>query len=113
MPSWTSPLVGPGLSVDLSRPLDLSVRVAFTEERSRAFGLPPASTRAVEGGTFVGDVRRGGSCNCETHVITPHGDGTHTEGVGHLLAERVPVLDLVDATLLPCLVVSVMPSRLD
>src|SRR5687768_4654637 len=113
MPSWSWPLVGPGLAVDLSRPSDLSVRVRFDEAQGRAFGLPPASTRAVEAGAFVGDVRRGGSCNCETHVITPHGDGTHTEGVGHILHDRVPVLDLVDTGLIPTLVVTVAPVRLD
>lgn len=124
MPSWTLPLVGPGLAVDLSRPHDLSMRVRFEDERTsstdagsgRAFFLPRAQTRAVEAGGFVGDVRRGGSCNCETHVLTPHGDGTHTEGVGHILAERVGVLGvlgLVEQGLLPALVVTVVPRRLE
>lgn len=113
MPSWSLPLVGPGLAVDLTRPEDLSTRVVFDAEAARAFSLPAARTLPVEVGPFVGDVRRGGSCNCETHVITPHGDGTHTEGVGHLLAERVPVTDLVEPGLLPALVVTVAPARLD
>ncbi len=117
MPSWTLPLVGPGLAVDLSRPRDLSVRVtpavAGVAPAGRAFGLPAARARAVEVGGFVGDVRRGGSCNCETWEITPHGDGTHTEGVGHLLEERVHVVDLVDQVLLPTLVVTVTPARLE
>lgn len=114
MPSWSFPLVGPGLAVDLSRPIDLSLPIAFSVPASaRAFGLPAPTTSAVAVGAFVGDVRRGGSCNCETHVITPHGDGTHTEGVGHLLHDRVPVLGLVDGGLLPVLVVTVAPARLD
>lgn len=113
MPSWSLPLVGPGLAVDLSRPVDLSVRVAFDADAARAFSLPAARTQAVEVGPFIGDVRRGGSCNCETHVITPHGDGTHTEGVGHLLSARVPVVSLVDPGLVPALVVTVAPARLE
>lgn len=113
MASWQLPLVGPGLAVDLARPHDLSMRVSFEAESGRAFSLPPARSRAVEAGGFVGDVRRGGSCNCETHVLTPHGDGTHTEGVGHLLADRVGVVDLVEPALLPALVVTVAPMRLE
>lgn len=170
MPSWSAPLVGPGLVVDLSRPIDLSMRITFAphgtppsvsalaatshEDTSlddavadafdsafegvtlpeplpqepvrarrhgddsppregRAFGLPGATTRPVSVGSFVGDVRRGGSCNCETHVITPHGDGTHTEGVGHILHDRVCVLELVEPGLVPALVVTVVPARLD
>jgi hypothetical protein len=133
MPSWSWPLVGPGLAVDLSRPLDLSMAIAFDDaplpvpaagappggrasaraRPGRAFGLPAAITSPVALGAFVGDVRRGGSCNCETHMITPHGDGTHTEGIGHLLHERVCVLELVDAGLMPALVITVVPARLD
>lgn len=112
MATWQLPLVGPGLAVDLARPHDLSMRVSFQAEAGRAFALPAARTRAVEGGGFVGDVRRGGSCNCETHVLTPHGDGTHTEGVGHLLADRIAVVDLAEPGLVPALVVTVAPALL-
>lgn len=115
MPSWSAPLIGPGLVVDLSRPIDVSMPIVFARNDGapRAFGLPPPRSSAVEVGAFIGDVRRGGSCNCETHTLTPHGDGTHTEGVGHLLHERVSVLDLVDVGLMPALLVSVEPVRLD
>ena len=82
--------------VDLSAARDLSIPIRFDDpafaQGARAFSLPAASTRAVEGGGFVGDVRRGGSCNCETHTFTPHGDGTHTEGPGHILRSRRPVV---------------------
>lgn len=80
-----------GVEVDLGATVDLSLPIRFGEQDSRAFSLPAATSAAVEGGGFVGDVRRGGSCNCETHHLTPHADGTHTEGPGHLLAARMPV----------------------
>ena len=79
------------VDVDLGATVDLSLPIRFGEPDSRAFSLPAATSAAVEGGGFVGDVRRGGSCNCETHHLTPHADGTHTEGPGHLLAARSPV----------------------
>jgi arylformamidase len=82
---------GIDLDVDLGATVDLSLPIRFGEHDSRAFSLPPATSAAVEAGGFVGDVRRGGSCNCETHHLTPHADGTHTEGPGHLLAARSPV----------------------
>jgi arylformamidase len=78
-------------AVDVDRGIDISIVVRFDADDGRAFHLGPARTAAVVGGSFVGDVRRGGSCNCETHTLTPHGDGTHTEGPGHLLASRLPV----------------------
>jgi kynurenine formamidase len=82
--------LGP-LAIDLARVVDVSVPVRFGEAESRAFSLPAATTAPVAVGSVVGDVRRGGSCNCETHHFTPHADGTHTEGPGHLLARRLPV----------------------
>ena len=82
--------------VDLGAARDLSIPVRFDDPAfqagARAFSLPAPTTHAVEGGGFVGDVRRGGSCNCETHTFTPHGDGTHTEGPGHILQSRRPVV---------------------
>jgi kynurenine formamidase len=82
---------GGAWDVDVDAAVDISVPVRFDRDDGRAFHLGPARTAAVQGGAFVGDVRRGGSCNCETHTLTPHGDGTHTEGPGHLLATRLPV----------------------
>lgn len=100
---------GPWL-VDVEHRRDLSLPIRFGAAHSRAFSLPPASSHAVVGGGFVGDVRRGGSCNCETHSLTPHADGTHTEGPGHLLAERVPVT--APAPICLAVVVRVQPRLL-
>jgi kynurenine formamidase len=97
-------------AVDVDGARDLSVPVRFDDDAGRAFQLGPARTAAVAGGGFVGDVRRGGSCNCETHTLTPHGDGTHTEGPGHLLASRLPVQ--VPAPLVVAALVRVTPRAL-
>lgn len=96
--------------VDLANARDLSLPIRFDQSAGRAFSLPAATTKAVEGGSFVGDVRRGGSCNCESHWITPHGDGTHTEGPGHILSTRRPVV--VDDAVCVAVVVKVVPVLL-
>lgn len=101
--------LGP-LEIDLGAVVDLSLPVRFDAPQSRAFSLPPATTGAVAAGGFVGDVRRGGSCNCEVHHLTPHADGTHTEGPGHLLARRLPVR--VDDVVSVCVLVRVAPRPL-
>ncbi len=104
---------GRRLAVQLQHGHDLAVHVAFDAAAGiEAFSLPKAVRAPVAAGSFVGDTRRGGSCNCETLTITPHGDGTHTEGVGHLLDARVPVTSLCDSGLLLARVVTVAPVRL-
>jgi hypothetical protein len=108
----TSSLTLDGLHVDTTRVHDLSLRVQFDKGGPRAFGLAPAQSQPVQVGAFVGSVRRGGSCNCCTLSLTPHGDGTHTECVGHLLADDVHVVDVLHAPLLRALVVTVVPALL-
>lgn len=81
---------------------DISIPVSFGKKQLIAFDGPPAKRHAYEVGHFVGDTRRGGSCNCEVYTFSPHLNGTHTEGVGHITRERIPVpnVGLVEATLI-------------
>jgi arylformamidase len=93
---------------DLNNPIDISIPVSFGAKQLRAFGGPRATKKPYKAGTFVGDVRHGGSCNCELYTFSPHLNGTHTEGVGHLTKERidVPQVGLVEAML-----VTVTPKK--
>jgi kynurenine formamidase len=87
-------LHGRAWRVDASRPHDLSIPLAFDAPQPNFFGAPPAAGRALAAGSFIGDVRRGGSCNCATYSFTPHCNGTHTECVGHLTSARIGIRDV-------------------
>lgn len=89
---------------------DLSIPLTFDAPQPTFFGASPAAATVVAAGSFVGDVRRGGSCNCSTHTLTPHCNGTHTECVGHVTAERLSVRDHSSEHFLPALLVSVGPT---
>jgi kynurenine formamidase len=86
---------------------DLSIPLEFDAPQPTFFGASPAGASVVTAGSFVGDVRRGGSCNCSTHTLTPHCNGTHTECVGHVTAERLSVRDLSGEHFSAALLVSV------
>ena len=91
--------------VDHSRAHDLSIPLLFDGAQPNFFGAPMASSTPLVAGDFIGDVRKGGSCNCSTYSITPHCNGTHTECVGHVTGERVGIRSLhVPAFLLTRLV---------
>jgi hypothetical protein len=96
--------------LDLRHPLDLSIPLRFDGPQPNTYGVLLAHARAYEGGGFVGDVRRGGACNFETLTLTPHCNGTHTEGVGHLSVARIPVQPLPDAVFIPTTLVTVRPE---
>ena len=88
---------------------DLSIPLRFADEQLECFGAPPAREQALEAGSFVGDVRRGGSCNCATYTLTAHCNGTHTECVGHITAERLSVRELCTELFSVALLISVEP----
>jgi len=71
------------------------------------FFLPEPSFETVKMGTFIGDVSQGGPCNVENWRISPHGNGTHTECVGHISKERIYVSDVQIPIIMSCAVLSV------
>lgn len=83
---------------DLTRPADLSIPLDFSGAQPSFFGAPTAKSEPLRAGTFTAEVRTGASCNCATYTLTPHCNGTHTESVGHITAERHSVHALMEAT---------------
>lgn len=100
-------IAGREWEVQTDDPFELAVSLDFRGPQPRAYGLSAAQARTVEAGGFVGDTRRGGSANCETLELTPHANGTHTEGVGHIAWERIFVADAAQQPLLPATVLTV------
>ena len=90
-----------------STPHDISIPLDFKGEQPHAFHLPRAESHPFEAGGFVGDTRQGGGCNCETITFNPHGNGTHTECVGHVSDQRHPVASFLPTGLIPATLVTV------
>jgi arylformamidase len=89
---------------------DISIALRFEGPQPNFYGTPPAAEQTLTAGSFVGDVRRGGSCNCSTYTLTPHCTGTHSECVGHVTEDRVSVRDAAGLHLSTALLVSVTPT---
>ena len=97
-------------SVDLSKPLDLSIPLRAGEENVNAFHLPPIKYEPFKSGNFIGDVNQGGSCNVFTISINPHGNGTHTETVGHISSEKFPIYKCLSGSFFEAQLITVMPE---
>lgn len=101
-----------GQKYQLSRsPIDISIPLNFNDLQPNSYGVEGASSNAFEGGGWVGDVRRGGSCNFEVYKLTPHCNGTHTECVGHITEARLSVHELLKDSLIPATLISVSPNK--
>lgn len=101
---------GARYALNVKQPKDISVPVRFGGDQLSVFGAPPARKEpyVVEG--FVGDVGRGGSCNCDMLSFAPHLHGTHTECVGHITDASVAVNDILKDSLIPATLVTLAPQ---
>jgi kynurenine formamidase len=95
--------------VDHSRVHDVSIPLLFDGAQPNFFGAPIASSTPLVAGDFIGDVRKGGSCNCATYSITPHCNGTHTECVGHVTGERLGIRNVQVPALILARLVTLSP----
>jgi kynurenine formamidase len=94
----------------LGRAIDLAVPLDFHGSQPSAYGVPRASARPYSGDGFVLDTRAGGPCNCEILELVPHCHGTHTESVGHLTVERLPISAVLPEPFSPCSVITLEPA---
>ena len=86
---------GKTYSANLDSGISLANGFGPQAENPNAFHIPAATLEPIRVGSFVGSVKEGGSANCEVVTYCPHGNGTHTECVGHLSKERVHLPDVL------------------
>lgn len=70
-------------TVDLSLGIDISLPLS-PNKGALAWYCEPVKIWAVTGEGFIGKVSEGGSTNFNNIQLNPHGNGTHTENVGHI-----------------------------
>lgn len=89
----------------------VSIPLQFNGPQPNTYSVPRAVAAAFDGDGWVGDTRRGGSCNFESYALIPHCNGTHTEGIGHITHERIAVDSELSQALFPAVVVSITPVK--
>ncbi len=92
---------------DLSKAADLSLAIA--PDGPQAWYVNPPTISPVMTDRFTGSVARGGSVNFFDVAFNPHGNGTHTECLGHITAEKQSVNKLFNEWMLPVRLVSLKP----
>ena len=80
-------VLGEERSFDTERGLDLSIELHKGYPQVNCFNAPLFSTTPLREGSFVGSTLHGSPVNFYDVAINPHGNGTHTECVGHIAKE--------------------------
>lgn len=96
--------------VDLSAPIDISMPLHAGAGHASAWYVGPARFEPVRMGDWVGEVRSGAPVNFRTVILNPHGNGTHTECVGHISAEGYTINSCLKAFFFISRVISIEPA---
>ena len=71
-------------TTNLKNPIDISIPLKEGLDTVNCFWSTYVDIAPVKMGSFIGDTKQGGAVNFKTVKFTPHGNGTHTECVGHI-----------------------------
>jgi len=99
------------LKADLLQPLDISLPLAETNSPS-AWYVSPVKIEPVRANGFTGSIKEGGTVNFRNISFNPHGNGTHTECVGHITPEVYSINKNLKTFFFEALVISVEPVLL-
>lgn len=104
---------GKEYKVDFYNPIDISMPLSTDPNSTSAWYVGPMKLEPVVMGEWVGDVSRGGSVNFRTVTFNPHGNGTHTECVGHISKEFYTINQGLKRFMFLAEVITVLPFELE
>jgi len=97
--------------VDFMYPLDLSLPLVADEFSSKCFYAPMLEIEPVKSGSFTGSIEAGAPVNFMNLKINIHGNGTHTECVGHIYRGDFLMSNWLQQFHFPCRLISVYPLK--
>jgi len=103
---------GKSYKADLSKPIDISIPLRQGNKNVNAWNAEPVKIEPVRAGDWVGEVRSGASVNFRNISFNPHGNGTHTECVGHISKEDHNINQCLKNFFFIAEVISILPDEL-
>lgn len=104
---------GKPFTADLNHPLDISIPLRFDGRGPNCFYAPLAESSPVVMGDFVGSTAEGGVVNFKNIRLNPHGNGTHTECVGHISREPYYLSNCLEKYHHSARLLSIYPRKID
>jgi kynurenine formamidase len=99
--------------IDFSKPKDISICIKDGEENPNAFHAPNVKISPVIVDDFIGDIDQGGVVNFKNIKINPHGNGTHTECVGHISKETYTINQCLKEYMFVAKLITITPEKLE
>ena len=99
--------------IDLFQPIDISIPLHSGDDCVNAWYVPPMKISPVVMGDWIGDVNQGGSVNFKNITFNPHGNGTHTECLGHISKESFSINKVLQKFFFTAELITVLPDQKD
>jgi arylformamidase len=96
--------------IDTSQGIDISLPLSPTKG-ALAWYVEPVKIWPVTGEGFIGKVSEGGSTNFNNIQLNPHGNGTHTENVGHISETFQSINDSLTEFFFTATLITIQPKR--
>jgi arylformamidase len=104
---------GKEFKIDLLKPIDISIPLHTGKDCVSAWYVDPMRLEPVEAGEWIGDVNQGGSVNFRNVFFNPHGNGTHTECVGHISKEFYTINQCLNRFFFTAELITVRPLQMN
>lgn len=98
---------------DLNSPIDISIPLEAGDETVNCFYAPSVNIAPVVAGDFVGSTESGGPVNFMNVQLNPHGNGTHTECVGHISKEPFSINQSLKEFHFVARLITIIPTELE
>lgn len=98
---------------DLDKPLDISIPLKEGSGTVNCFYAPLMEASPVVAGDFIGSTAKGGAVNFFNIRINPHGNGTHTECVGHIATGPYSINQCLTSFHFFARLISVYPQKIE
>lgn len=97
--------------INTSEGIDISIPMGGTDADAKAWYVNSPVIEPVRANGFVGSIAEGGSVNFRNIFFNPHGNGTHTECLGHITKEVHSVNQYLKEFLFEALLISITPEK--
>lgn len=97
--------------MDFKNGIDISIPYRTSPKATSAWYVGPMQIDPVRMGDWVGSVKEGGSVNFRDVKLNPHGNGTHTECVGHIAPECHSVNQHLKRWMFDALLITIQPVK--
>lgn len=97
---------------DLTLPIDISIPLVHQAAGPKCFAAPEVDISPVVVDDWVGSTAAGSPVNFYNVKLNPHGNGTHTECVGHITKEPLYLSEVLQQSMCTAQLATVNPTAL-